>query len=152
MLEVGREAPNFTLEDQAGKSWTLASLRGRPVVLYFYPRDSTPGCTREACDFRDARLEEGGAVVLGVSPDSVESHRKFAAKQALTFPILSDPEARVCQEYGVWKEKALYGRKFLGVERTTFLIDSAGKIAHIFARVKVAGHVEAVRKALEGLG
>lgn len=90
--------------------------------------------------------------MLGVSPDSVESHRKFAAKQALTFPILSDPEARVCQEYGVWKEKALYGRKFLGVERTTFLIDSAGKIAHIFARVKVAGHVEAVRKALEGLG
>lgn len=148
MLQVGEQAPDFRLSDQAGKSWTLSDLRGRPVVLYFYPRDNTEGCTREACDFRDARLDELGVVVLGVSPDSVASHQKFAAKHALSFPILSDPDTRVCQDYGVWKEKSMYGRKFLGIERTTFLLDSSGTITRIFPRVKVKGHVDAIRSAL----
>ncbi|MFO0956175.1 MAG: thioredoxin-dependent thiol peroxidase [Isosphaeraceae bacterium] len=148
MLEEGQEAPEFTLEDQDGHPVTLLGFRGKPVVLYFYPKDNTDACTREACDFRDARLDELGAVVIGISPDGVASHRKFSAKQALNFPILSDPEAAVCRAYGVWKEKAMYGRKFLGVERTTFLLDLSGKIARIFPRVKVTGHVEAVRQAL----
>lgn len=153
MVTEGQEAPDFTLSDQHGNEVSLAALRGRPVVLYFYPKDNTPGCTKEACNFRDARAqyEAAGAVVLGVSPDSIESHRKFAEKYALPFTLLADPDFKVCQAYGVWSEKSMFGRTFLGVQRTTFLIDREGKVARVFPRVKVAGHAEAVLAALGAL-
>jgi len=152
-LEAGQPAPLFTLTDQEGREVRLESFRGRPVVLYFYPKDDTPGCTTEACGFRDARAdyEAAGAVVLGVSPDDVESHRKFAAKHDLNFTLLADPDKTVCQAYGVWKEKTMYGRKSWGVERTTFVIDRNGQIVTIFPRVKVDGHVEAVLKVIQSL-
>src|SRR5262249_20176691 len=130
MLEPGQPAPDFTLSDQDGQPVSLSSLRGTAVVLYFYPRDNTPGCTREACAFRDNRpaLQKAGARVLGISADGVASHRKFADNFGLPFPLLADPDHAVCERYGVWKEKTLYGRKFWGVERTTFLIDPDGKV------------------------
>jgi peroxiredoxin Q/BCP len=153
MLETGQPAPDFTLHDQDGQPVTLSTLRGSPVVLYFYPKDDTPGCTREACAFRDARAayEQLGAKVLGVSPDTVASHRKFADKYGLPFTLLADPDKTVCQAYGVWKEKTLYGRKSMGVERTTVVIDSQGVVRRIFPRVKVDGHAEAVLGALAAL-
>lgn len=153
MVSEGHPAPDFTLPDQDGNPVSLSGLKGKPVILYFYPRDATPGCTTEACDFRDSRAdyEAAGAVVLGVSPDSVESHRKFAGKHELPFTLLADPEKEVIQAYGVWKEKNMYGKKSMGVERTTVLIDGKGVVRKIFPKVKVAGHVAEVLDALKSL-
>jgi peroxiredoxin Q/BCP len=154
VVEEGQPAPEFRLTDQNGQVVTLAQFRGTPVVLYFYPKDDTPGCTREACAFRDARAayEHAGARVLGVSPDSPASHKKFTEKYQLPFTLLADPEKRACESYGVWKEKNLYGKKSMGVERTTFLIDGAGIVRKVFPRVKVDGHSDQVLEALKALG
>jgi thioredoxin-dependent peroxiredoxin len=153
MVAEGQPAPDFTLLDQRGETVSLSSLRGEPVVLYFYPRDDTPGCTKEACAFRDARsdYEAAGARVIGVSPDDVASHRKFADKYALPFTLAADPDRTACERYGVWKEKNLYGKKTMGVERTTFVIDRDGIVRKVFPRVKVDGHSAAVLDALKGL-
>ncbi|HEU4753919.1 MAG TPA: thioredoxin-dependent thiol peroxidase [Armatimonadota bacterium] len=150
MLNVGDPAPDFELQDADGRTVRLSDLRGRKVILYFYPRDMTPGCTQQACDFRDrfAEIQAAGVVLLGVSPDSGKSHQKFAAKYELPFPLLADDEKRAATAYGVWKEKSLYGRSYMGIERTTFLIDEQGKLARIWPKVKVAGHGEAVLAAL----
>lgn len=144
------EAPDFTLQSDSGESVTLSDLRGRPVVLYFYPRDDTPGCTVEACEFRDAwrDVEKAGAVVLGVSPDDVPSHGRFRTKFQLPFPLLADPEHRVAELYGVWGEKSMYGRKFFGILRTTFIIDCSGRVLQVFERVKPKGHAGRVLEAL----
>ncbi len=152
MLQVGDTAPEFSLPDGGGGTVTLAGLRGKKVVLYFYPKDLTPGCTQEACDFRDrhTELRDAGAVLLGISPDSTSSHQKFSAKYSLTFPLLSDTDSVVATAYGVWKEKSMYGKTYMGIERTTFLIDEAGKIARIWPKVKVAGHGDEVLAAVRG--
>lgn len=149
-LQPGDKAPAFKLTDENGKPVTLADFKGKKVVLYFYPKDATPGCTTEACDFRDNlnRIAKTGAVVLGVSADSAESHRKFKEKQGLNFPLLSDPDRKSIEAYGVWQEKSLYGRKFMGIVRSTFIIDGNGSITKVFPKVKVAGHVEEVLAAL----
>jgi peroxiredoxin Q/BCP len=154
MLKVGDPAPAFTAQTDSGQTVSLADFRGKKVVLYFYPKDDTPGCTREACSFRDhyAALQARGAVVLGVSTDSVASHRRFKEKYGLPFPLLSDPERRIVTAYGVWKEKTLAGRLGFGIERTTFIIDEEGRIAHIFPKVKVDGHTEEVLAALGAPG
>jgi len=143
-ITVGSEAPEFSLPVGDGTTLALSDLRGRTVVLYFYPKDNTSGCTREACDFQEhlGRLKKKGVVVLGVSPDSVESHKKFADKYGLSFPLISDAKKELVMKYGVWKEKSLYGKKYMGVERTTFVIDGKGVVTHIFPKVKVDGHVE----------
>ncbi|HYO71859.1 MAG TPA: thioredoxin-dependent thiol peroxidase [Archangium sp.] len=150
--QTGHPAPDFQLQDQNGNDVKLSRLRGKNVVLYFYPKDDTPGCTREACDFRDehSALEAAGAVVLGVSPDDTKSHQKFATKFSLTFPLLADTERQVCDAYGVWGEKSLYGRKFMGVTRATFLIDTEGKVARVWPKVKVDGHVQEILQSLKG--
>jgi peroxiredoxin Q/BCP len=149
-LKVGIKAPDFALETGDGKVMTLKDLKGMNVVLYFYPKDNTSGCTREACAFNDnlKTLEKKGAVVIGVSADSVASHKKFADKYALTFPLLSDEKKEMVKKYGVWKEKSMYGKKYMGIERTTFVIDGKGVISHIFPKVKVDGHVEEVMAVL----
>jgi peroxiredoxin Q/BCP len=153
VIETGQSAPDFTLTDQHGQPVTLAQFRGTTVVLYFYPKDDTPGCTREACAFRDTRAayEATGAKVIGVSPDSPASHKKFAAKYELPFTLVADPEKMACQNYGVWKEKNLYGKKSMGVERTTFIIDGAGIVRKVFPRVKVDGHSDQVLDVLWSL-
>ncbi|RUL89638.1 thioredoxin-dependent thiol peroxidase [Tautonia sociabilis] len=153
MIEAGTPAPDFSLLDQHGKAVSLKELKGKPVVLYFYPRDATPGCTTEACDFRDAiaEYEKAGAIVLGVSPDGVSSHQKFAGKLGLPFSLLADAEKEVCQRYGVWQEKTLYGKRSMGVVRTTFLIDSDGIVRKVFPKVRVQGHVAEVLEALRSL-
>src|SRR4051812_5687369 len=153
MVEISQPAPDFTLADQDGCEVTLSKLRGTPVVLYFYPKDDTPGCTREACAFRDARAdyEKAGARVIGVSPDAPASHRKFADKYELPFTLVADTDRKVCEQYGVWKEKILYGKKSMGVERTTFLIDGGGIVRKVFPRVKVDGHSDAVLDAVRSL-
>jgi len=153
MLREGQAAPKFQLMSDSGEKIGLKDFTGRTVVLYFYPRDMTPGCTQEACDFRDAFRDLGKlkAVVLGVSKDSVERHQKFKAKYKLNFPLLADVEGKVCEAYGVWKEKSLYGRKYMGIERMTFVIDPKGKIGAIFPKVKVKGHAEAVAAAIREL-
>ncbi len=145
-LGEGNKAPDFALKDDNGGTVRLSALKGKTVVLYFYPKDDTPGCTKEACSFRDGfgEIQKKGAVVLGVSPDSVDSHKKFKEKFHLNFPLLSDDEKKVVNAYGVWKQKALYGRKYMGVERTTFVIGADGKIRKIFPKVKVDGHYEEV--------
>jgi peroxiredoxin Q/BCP len=150
-LQPGDKAPAFKLADETGKPVSLSDFKGKQVVLYFYPKDSTPGCTTEACDFRDNlnRIAKTGAVVLGVSADSSESHRKFKEKQGLNFPLLSDPDKKAIEAYGVWQEKSLYGRKFMGIVRSTFIIDGKGSIAKVFPKVKVAGHVDEVLEALK---
>ncbi|MDE3153163.1 MAG: thioredoxin-dependent thiol peroxidase [Gemmatimonadota bacterium] len=150
---VGKSAPAFTLDTDAGEPLSLKDLKGKPVVLYFYPKDDTSGCTTEACEFRDAfpRFKKSKAVILGASPDSVKSHQKFKAKFDLPFTLLADPDHEVCEQYGVWKQKSMYGRKYMGVERTTFIIDAAGKIAKIFEKVKPAGHAAEVEAAIAGL-
>jgi thioredoxin-dependent peroxiredoxin len=147
-----RPAPDFHLQDQHGHDVSLAQFRGRHVVLYFYPKDNTPGCTQEACDFRDehSALEAAGAVVLGVSPDDLKSHQKFATKFSLPFSLLADPDHRVCDAYGAWGEKSLYGRTFLGVTRTTVLIGPQGDVLHVWPKVKVAGHVRDILQVLQG--
>ena len=145
-LRVGAVAPAWTLPSDTGESVSLASCRGKTVVLYFYPKDDTPGCTKEACAFRDAweRVRARGAIVLGISIDSVASHQAFKAKYHLSFPLLSDADKTVVRAYGVWKEKSMYGRTYWGIERTTVVIDPHGRIAHMFPKVKVDGHVEDV--------
>ncbi|MFI5202602.1 MAG: thioredoxin-dependent thiol peroxidase [Candidatus Kapaibacterium sp.] len=150
MLKEGDKAPDFTAKDDQGRDVSLKDFRGKKVVLYFYPKDNTSGCTKEACDFRDnlGRIKRKDAVVLGVSPDSEKSHGKFKSKFDLTFPLLADEDKKLVNAYGVWKEKSLYGRKYMGVERTTFVIDEKGKIAKIFPKVKVAGHVDEVLAAI----
>ncbi|RMD49124.1 MAG: thioredoxin-dependent thiol peroxidase [Ignavibacteria bacterium] len=152
MIKEGNKAPAFTLPDDKGEKVSLKDFLGKKVVLYFYPKDNTSGCTKEACDFRDNMPELGklNAVVLGVSPDSVESHQKFKAKHDLPFTLLSDTEKKVLEKYGVWQEKSMYGRKYMGVVRTTVVIDEEGRIVKIFPKVKVNGHVEEVKKVLEG--
>jgi peroxiredoxin Q/BCP len=142
--------PNIELQTTGGGNLKLSSLTGKNVVLYFYPKDDTPGCTKEACSFRDnlARVRSKGAIVLGVSKDDLESHAKFREKYSLSFPLLSDPESKVLNAYGVWKEKNLYGKTFMGIERTTFVIDEAGRIRKVFPRVKVDGHTDEVLATL----
>jgi len=150
MPEVHDVAPDFSLLTQDGTPLQLSELRGRKVVLYFYPKDDTPGCTAQACGLRDAwgELERRGALVLGVSPDSVRAHVKFREKFGLPFTLLADTGHEVAEKYGVWKEKSLYGRKYMGNERTTFVIGEDGRIAHIFPRVKPDEHVDQVLAAL----
>ncbi|KIX84712.1 thioredoxin-dependent thiol peroxidase [Thermus filiformis] len=153
MLEAGELAPDFALPDQEGRLHRLSDYRGRWVVLYFYPKDDTPGCTKEACGFRDekGRLEELGAVVLGVSADDVESHKRFAEKYRLNFPLLSDPAKEAIRAYGAWGKKTLYGKEYEGVLRQTFLIDPEGRVAKIWRKVSPEGHAEEVAQALEAL-
>jgi peroxiredoxin Q/BCP len=155
MLNVGDKAPEFTLPDQNEKMHQLSGYRGKWVVLYFYPKDSTPGCTTEACSFRDEHPQFDGlnAVVLGVSKDSVASHAKFAGKYELPFTLISDKEGTVCEDYGVWQEKSLYGRKFMGIVRSSFIINPEGNIAAVYPKVKVKEHTAEVLadlKALQG--
>ncbi|MBZ4375846.1 thioredoxin-dependent thiol peroxidase [Corallococcus sp. AS-1-6] len=152
MPQAGDKAPGFSLPDQSGATVSLSQFKGRHVVLYFYPKDATPGCTTEACDFRDehSALVKAGAVVLGVSPDSVASHQKFATKQGLPFSLLADPDHALADAYGVWGEKSLYGRKFMGLIRATFLIGPDAKVVRVWPKVKVAGHVAEVLAALQG--
>jgi peroxiredoxin Q/BCP len=151
-LTVGDKAPEFALPNEAGETVKLKDFKGRQVVLYFYPKDDTPGCTKEACSFRDSLepIKKAGAVVLGVSLDGRESHQKFIAKHRLPFPLLSDEDATVSKAYGVYKQKNMYGKKFWGVERSTFVIDPAGRVKAIFRKVKVDGHVDEVLAALKG--
>lgn len=153
MIEEGKKAPAFSLKSQDGKTVKLSDFAGKPVVLYFYPKDNTPGCTTEACDFRDqhSKLEKAGAVVLGVSPDKETTHAKFAGKYGLPFTLLADPEHEVAEKYGSWGEKSLYGRKFMGIIRSTFLIGGDGKVAKVWPKVKVAGHVDEVLEAVKSL-
>jgi len=152
-LQEGKSAPSFSLLDEMGVKRTLKEFKGAPLVIYFYPKDDTPGCTKESCDFRDnfARVKAKGIQVLGVSKDSVASHLKFKDKYSLPFTLLSDVECKMCEAYGVWKEKSLYGRKYMGIERTTFIINSSGKIAKIYPKVSVTGHVDQVLADLEGV-
>ncbi|HVZ78480.1 MAG TPA: thioredoxin-dependent thiol peroxidase [Gemmatimonadaceae bacterium] len=153
MIAPGKAAPAFTLDTDEGTPLSLKDLKGKPVVLYFYPKDDTSGCTTEACEFRDAfpRFRKSKAVILGVSPDSVKSHQKFKAKYDLPFTLLADPEHEVCEKYGVWQEKSMYGRKYMGVARTTYIIDANGKVAKVFEKVKPAGHAEEIEAALKAL-
>ena len=149
-LQEGDPAPDFELPITGGGTLRLSENRGNNVILYFYPKDDTPGCTTEACNFRDNLdlLNETGALVYGISPDTVKSHDKFINKFDLNFPLLADEGAAVAKLYGVWKEKNMYGRKYMGIERTTFLIDSEGNISKIWRKVKPAGHAEAILKLL----
>lgn len=149
-LAVGDQAPDFTLPSDRGKNISLEDFRGKKVVLYFYPKDDTPGCTKEACSFSEnlARVKRKGAVVLGLSADSTASHKKFVDKFDLSFPLLSDESKSVIKAYNVWKEKSMYGKKYMGIERTTFIIDEDGRIAHIFEKVKVDGHTDEVLEHL----
>ena len=151
MLEVGKKAPDFSLLNQDEKKISLKDFIGQKVVLYFYPKDDTSGCTKEACSFSDdlPKFSKIDAVILGVSPDSVKSHKKFSEKYKLKFDLLADEEKLVLEKYGVWKEKSMYGRKYMGVERTTFIIDEKGKIKKIFNKVKVEGHNKEVLEALK---
>lgn len=149
-LQVGDKAPDFSLPTGDGKDLSLKDLKGKKVVLYFYPKDDTSGCTKEACSFQEnlGAIKKKGAVVVGVSTDGVASHAKFASKYDLTFPLVSDEKKEIVNAYGVWKEKSMYGRKYMGTERTTFIIDEKGRITHIFSKVKVDGHSADVLKSL----
>jgi thioredoxin-dependent peroxiredoxin len=149
-LEVGSKAPAFMMVSDSGKKTKLSEFKGKPVVLYFYPKDDTPGCTKEACAFRDAsdQLKSFGAIVLGVSPDDEASHAKFRDKYSLNFPLLADPDHSVAELYGAWREKNMYGKKSMGVQRSTYLIDGDGKIAKVWKKVSVDGHDAAVLEAL----
>ncbi|HET7604029.1 MAG TPA: thioredoxin-dependent thiol peroxidase [Gemmatimonadales bacterium] len=151
--QPGTPAPDFTLPSDQGDSVSLKSLRGSPVVLYFYPKDDTSGCTTEACEFRDAwsEVKASGARLFGVSPDGIKSHQKFRDKFNLPFPLLADEDHSVAEAYGVWGEKSMYGRKYMGILRTTFIIDEKGRIARVFEKVKPAGHAEEVLSALQEL-
>jgi len=150
-LAQGDAAPDFTLPTDGGGEISLAALSGKTVILYFYPKDDTSGCTKEACGFRDQLPDFSGAdaVVIGVSKDSVASHDKFKAKYDLPFTLASDKDSDVCERYGTWVEKSMYGKKYMGIERATFLIDKSGKIARIWRKVSVTGHVEEVLAAVK---
>ncbi len=152
-IEPGTKAPAFTLTDDQGQKVKLSELKGSPVVLYFYPRDDTPGCTKEACAFRDRydELQQAGVTLLGVSGDTAESHIKFRAKYDLPFPLLVDAEHKVSEKYGAWREKNLYGKKSMGIQRSTFLIDVDGKVAKVWKRVRVDGHDDQVLEAVREL-
>jgi len=152
-VNVGDPAPDFDLPGDGGTRVSLKALRGKPVVLYFYPKDDTTGCTKEACGFRDALpdFSAADAEIVGVSRDSVARHDKFKAKYDLPFRLVSDEDGTLCEAYGVWVEKSMYGRKYMGIERSTFLIDGAGTIRAVWRKVKITGHVEAVRDALRAL-
>ena len=151
--EEGQKAPDFTGATDGGGKLKLSDLRGKPVVLYFYPKDDTPGCTTEACGFRDsaAAFKKLKAQVIGVSKDSVARHDKFKAKYGLTFPLVSDEDGKICERYGTWIEKSLYGRKYMGIDRATFLIDKDGVVRKTWRKVKVPGHVAEVQDALKAL-
>ena len=153
MVSVGKSAPAFSLDTDAGEKLALKDLKGRPVVLYFYPKDDTPGCTVEACEFRDAfpRFKGTKAVILGISPDSVKSHQKFKTKFDLPFTLLADEDHAIAEKYGVWQKKSMYGRSYMGIARTTFVIDKDGKVAKIFEKVKPKGHAEEVEQAIDEL-
>lgn len=150
-LTVGDSAPDFHSTTETGEKISLKDFKGSKVVLYFYPKDNTSGCTQEACDFRDnfARIKKTGTVVLGVSPDSEKSHTNFKTKYELPFTLVADTDKMICEAYGVWQGKSMYGRKYMGVVRSTFIINEKGKITQTFEKVKVAGHVEAVLEALK---
>jgi len=152
-LTTGQPAPDFTLPSDVGEDVTLSTLRPKIVVLYFYPKDDTPGCTKQAIGFTEAAdaFVAAGAVVLGISKDTVVKHGKFRDKHGLSLALLSDAESNVCEQYGTWTEKSMYGRKFMGIERTTYVIDSAGMIAQAWHKVRVPGHVEQVLKAVQTL-
>jgi peroxiredoxin Q/BCP len=150
-LKEGQPAPDFTLPRDGEGTISLSEFKGRKVILYFYPKDDTPGCTTESCNFRDniTNLNKLGAQVIGVSKDSVASHNKFRDKFQLNFPLASDTEGTVCEAYGVWKEKSMYGKKYMGIERSTFLIDEKGRIERIWRNVKVPGHVDEIAETLK---
>jgi peroxiredoxin Q/BCP len=150
VIEEGRPAPEFELASDSGETVRLSDFRGRPVVLYFYPKDDTPGCTTEACEFRDAYdvFRERGAEVLGVSPDDVISHENFKSKYGLPFTLLADPDHKVAEDYGVWTERNRYGKKYMGINRSTFIIDPEGNIARAMFGIKPAGHASAVLDSL----
>jgi peroxiredoxin Q/BCP len=150
VLQEGQPAPDFTLASDSGETVTLSSLRGKPVVLYFYPKDDTPGCTRQACDIRDAwgEFERAGAVVLGISPDGEASHAKFKAKYGLPFPLLADTDHTVSEAYEVWGEKSFAGRKYMGVERSTFVVDGDGNLARVLRKVDPKTHADDVLQVL----
>lgn len=154
MVQLGEMVPDFTLPASNGKEVSLSDFRGKKVVLYFYPKDMTPGCTTEACDFRDQneQMKELGAVVIGISPDSIKSHEKFIEKHGLPFLLLSDEDHRVAEMFGVWKLKKRYGREYMGIERSTFLIDENGVLREEWRDVKVNGHVDEVLKSVRKLG
>src|SRR5215467_3428810 len=149
--KVGQKAPDFTVMTDEGTKVKLSDFKGKKLVLYFYPKDDTPGCTKEACAFRDGidEIKAKGAVVIGVSTDSVDSHKKFKSKFDLNFPLLADSDKKIVEAYGTWKEKSMYGKKYMGIERTTFVIDEQGKVSHIFPKVKVDQHYDEVVAALE---
>lgn len=150
---TGKPAPDFTLPDETGKPHTLSKYRGKTVVLYFYPADDTPGCTKEACNFRDDHLKyrNAGAVILGVSPNDEKSHEKFKKKYKLPFPLLADKGHKVCELYGVWAEKVTFGKHYMGVVRSTFIIDPQGRLASVFDKVKVTDHSREVLSTLKEL-
>jgi thioredoxin-dependent peroxiredoxin len=150
MIEEGKPAPDFELQSDTGTPVKLSELRGRPVVLYFYPKDDTPGCTTEACEFRDAYdvFRERGAEVLGVSPDDITSHQKFKTKHELPFTLLADPDHAVAEQYGVWAEKKFGGKKYMGINRSTFIIDEEGNVARAMMGIKAAGHAAQVLDSL----
>ncbi len=153
-IEPPSRAPDFTLSADDGSKVKLSEMRGKPVVLYFYPKDDTPGCTKEACAFRDQKksLARLGATVLGVSADDVASHVKFRDKFKLNFPLLADVDHKVAEKYGAWREKNMYGKKSMGIQRSTFLIDAEGKVARVWKKVNVDGHDEEVIAAIKELG
>lgn len=148
MLQKGDNAPNFSLQDQNGDTRTLDEFKGNPFVLYFYPRDDTPGCTKEACSFND---DDIGVPVIGVSKDSVASHKKFANKYKLDIILLADPEAAMLKEYGAWQEKSMYGRTYMGIQRMTYIFDSNAQVVEVFPKVSVPGHSKAVKKIIDEL-
>ena len=152
-IDAGDKAPAFTLPTDGGGTVSLAKLKGKKVILYFYPKDDTPGCTKEACGFRDnfPKFTRSDAVVIGVSKDSVKRHDNFKAKYKLPFTLAADVDGKVCEAYGVWVENALYGRKYMGIERATFLIDGKGVVRQVWHKVKVAGHAEEVLAAAKAL-
>ena len=149
-MKMGKKAPDFTLPTNGGEKIKLSSLKGSPVVVYFYPKDDTPGCTKEAIAFTEmlADFEKLGATIIGISPDSADKHDKFIAKHNLGIRLAADEDTKIAEKYGVWVEKSMYGKTYMGIERTTFLIDAAGKVSKIWRKVKVPGHAAAVLEAL----
>ena len=152
-IQEGDEAPAFTVPSDSGRELGPADFAGKPLVIYFYPKDDTPGCTAQACAFRDMMPEwqRLGVAIIGISKDDIGRHEKFRDKFTLNFPLLADTDGRVCEAYGTWVEKSMYGRKYMGIDRATFLVDGAGVIRRIWRNVKVPGHIDAVREAVEAL-